>query len=54
MHKKESKIDWNTKVVYPSKQAFIDAHKDAYPDTDLGAEFDKHFAKAEKPKAEVK
>lgn len=47
MHNKELKIDWNKDLKYDNKQAFVDAHKEAYPNVDLGAEFDKHFGKAE-------
>ena len=54
MHQKEVKIDWNKEVKYESKQAFIEAHKAAYPNADLGAEFDKHFGKVEKPAEKAK
>ena len=54
MHKQDKKIDWNKEVKYESKQAFIDAHKDAYPSVDLGAEYDKHFGKSEPLRETVK
>lgn len=47
MHKQDKKIDWNKEVKYDSKQAFIDAHKEAYPSVDLGAEYDRVFGKSE-------
>lgn len=54
MHKQDKKIDWNKEVKYESKQAFIDAHKEAYPSVDLGAEYDKHFSKSESLREPVK
>lgn len=54
MHQKEVKIDWNKEVKYESKQAFIEAHKEAYPSVDLGAEYERVFGKAEKPAEKAK
>lgn len=49
-HKEKLKINWNKDVKYDSKQHFIDANKEAWPDLDLGAEYDAHIApKVEKP-----
>lgn len=53
-HNKEAKISWNKDVKYASKQQFIDLHKDAYPNVDLGAEFDRAFGKAPKEVAPEK
>lgn len=48
MHGDKITINWNKDLKWESKQAFVDAHKEAYPTVDLGAEYDKHFAKAAK------
>lgn len=44
-HKESIKISWNKDIKYASKQQFVDAHKDAYPNVDLAAEYDKLYGK---------
>jgi len=47
-HQKDLKVSWNKDIKYVSKQQFIDAHKEAYPNLDLGAEFDRVYGKPAK------